>query len=145
MNGLYFIFALLCLIFIFSIKENFSKPKSKENFEQPEIETNLSDFKKLDQAFSLILDINGYKYNKKTTVCNGPKGCKTYNQTEYGFNPDEINKYNEDNLLDGLIQNGVVNNEKMIPFIVEAFKQCYKNIDEQNKTLKDIEDKLSKL
>lgn len=145
MKSLYFIFILFFLIFVLSVKENFSKPKSKENFEQPEVETNLSDFKKLDQAFSIILDINGYRYNNKTTVCNGPKGCKKYNEIGYGFNPEEIEKYNENNSLDGLVKNGVVDNEKMIPFIVEAFKQCHKNIEEQNKTLKDIEDKLSKL
>lgn len=111
-------------------------PGNKENYQQMETTTNLSKFKKIDKsAFSMILDINSYSYNINHKVCDGPKGCKTYTSKGFGFKPEEVEKYG----IKNIVKNGQISNELMVPFLVEAFKECYKNIEEQNKTIKDME------
>lgn len=125
----------------FTNKELFN-PGHKQNTAQVETSTNLSNFEKIDKsAFAMILDINSYIYNKNVKVCNGPRGCKTYTTKEYGFNPEEIQDYE----IKHLIKNGQVSNESIIPFLVEALKECHNNIKSQNDSLKDIKQKLDKL
>ena len=135
---LLFLFIIIIII-LYSKKELFAMPGNKESYQQMETSTNISKLKKIDKsAFSMILDINSYSYNINHKVCEGPKGCKTYVSKGYGFKPEEIDKYKVKNI----IKNGQVNNELMVPFLLEAFKECYKNIEEQNKTIKDMEEKL---
>jgi hypothetical protein len=139
------IILILFLILITSIslsnKELFN-PGHKQNTAQIETSTNLSNFKKLDKsAFAMILDINSYMYNKNVKVCNGPRGCKNYTTKEYGFKPEEIKEYK----INHLVKNGQVSNENMIPFLVEALKECHKNIKSQNDSLKEIKKKIDEI
>lgn len=136
------IFIILLIFLRNSYRENFQMPGHKDNLQQPEISTNLSNFKEIDKAaFSMILDLKAYKYDINTNVCYGPTKCDKYTTSTFGFNPEEVKKYE----IKNLVRNNKVSNEDMVPFVVESIKQALKNLETQNKTIKEIEEKLVQL
>lgn len=137
------IFFVILLFFLRkNFNENFQMPGHKDNLQQPEISTNLSDFKEIDKsAFSMILDLKAYKYKVNTTVCYGPQTCKKYSSNAFGFNPEEVEKYE----IKNLVRNNKVSNEDMVPFLVEALKEALNNLETQNKSIEEIEEKLDEL
>lgn len=137
------IFLLLILLLYFTKNEHFSNmPGNKDSTQQIETEVNLSKFKKIDDvAHSMIMDINGYYYTKNNRICYGPTGCKNNYTKEFGFKPEEIERYE----INDLVKNNQIKNEDMVPFILEGIKKLNNNFKEQTKTLDDIKQKIDKL
>ena len=137
------IFLLLILLLYFTKNEYFiTMPGNKDSTQQIETEVNLSKFKKIDDvSFSMIMDINGYEYTKNNKICYGPKGCKNNYTKEFGFKPEEIERYK----VKHLVKNNQIKNEDMVPFILESIKKLNANFEEQTKTLDNINQKLEEI